>query len=73
MASFGVVSSRRSERLLPDGRTKPVYVVWIETVKGATGSAEIDASVWDSDGLLEELQSIADNLDRAFDVVASLG
>lgn len=66
MASFKVVSAQRQSRLRPDGGTSQVYVAWLETARGATGSVEVPQSVWESDQLREYLQAQADELDKAF-------
>lgn len=65
MAKVEIVSSRRQESLLPDGGTRPEYVVWLKTLKGATGSVTVPADVWDSEGLRDFLLAEADRLDRA--------
>jgi len=65
MPRLEIVSSRKQESLLPDGGTRPEYVVWIKTDKGASGSVTVPAAVWDSDGLKDFLVTEADRLDRA--------
>lgn len=70
MPSFTVESASKQDRLRPDGGTKTVYVVWLETSKGATGRVEIPADVWESDQLKTRLEAEAANLDRAFDLMS---
>jgi hypothetical protein len=69
VASFKVISAQRQQRLRPDGGTTDVYVAWLETARGATGSVEVPAAVWQGDNLREYLQEQADTLDKAFVVV----
>jgi hypothetical protein len=69
MATFKVVSAQKQDRLRPDGGRATVYVVWLETAKGATGSLEIPEAVWAGDGLKEYLEDQASVLDKAFDLI----
>lgn len=69
MASFQVTSAQKQQRLGPSGQTREVYVVWLETSRGATGSVEVPAGVWQGDGLKAYLQEQADLLDKAFVLV----
>ena len=69
MANFKITSASRQQRMLPGGNTTQVYIAWIETAAGATGSVEVPASVWEGDGLKSFLQGEADKLDRAFNLV----
>lgn len=71
MASFKVVSAQKQDRLRPDGGRTTVYVVWLETSKGATGTLEIPESVWTGDGLKVYLEEQAADLDKAFDLINS--
>jgi len=66
MANFKIDAAQRQDRLRADGGTTQVYVVWLETARGATGRVTVPASVWESDGLAEFLQTEADKLDKAF-------
>ena len=68
MVKFKVVSARKQDRLRPDGGRGTVYVVWLETERGAQGSFEIPEAAWLGDGLKAVLQADADTLDRAFDL-----
>jgi len=69
MSTFTVEAARKQDRMRADGGTKTVYVVWLETERGATGRVEVPAAIWESDGLKGHLQVEADKLDKAFLVV----
>lgn len=66
MVKFSVASVERQERLQPNGRTKQVYRVWIETENGSTAAYDVPAGIYESDELKPYLQKQADTLDRAF-------
>lgn len=72
MATFRVESASKQERMRPDGGRKTVYVVWLETDRGATGSVEVSPEVWDGDNLREFLTAEAAKLDKAFSVLDGL-
>jgi len=69
MANFKITSASRQQRMLPGGNTMQVYIAWLETSAGATGSVEVPASVWEGENLKEYLQGEADKLDRAFNLI----
>lgn len=68
MVKFKVVSVSKQQRLRPDGGTTTVYVAWLETSRGATGSVEVSEVIWESDDLKAHLEAEAAKLDRAFDL-----
>lgn len=69
MVAFKITSASRQQRMLAGGNTTQVYVVWIETTAGATGSVEVPASVWEGENLKGYLQAEADKLDKAFSLI----
>lgn len=69
MASFTVEAAQRQDRMLPNGDTKQVYVVWLKTDRGASGQVTVPSSVWEGDELGSYLQAEADKLDKAFVLV----
>jgi len=69
MANFKITSASRQQRMLPGGNTTQVYIAWIETAAGATGSVEIPAATWEGENLKGYLQAEADKLDRAFNLI----
>lgn len=69
MANFTVESASKQDRLRRDGTRKTVYIVWLSTTKGASGSIEVSPEMWESDGLKDHLMAEAKKLDRAFDVL----
>lgn len=69
MANFKVDAAQRQDRLRPDGGTTQVYVVWLTTDLGASGTVSVPATVWGSDDLGAFLQAEADALDKAFHIV----
>lgn len=66
MAKVNVTAARRQERLRPDGGTTTVYVVWLETSKGATGSVDVPVDVWEDGDLKAYLVAEGEKLDKAF-------
>jgi hypothetical protein len=72
MNGLKVVSASKQDRLRPDGGRTTVYVVWLSTTKGASGSIEVSPEIWESDGLKDHLMQEAAKLDRAFDVLAEM-
>jgi len=66
VANFEVTSAQKQQRLGPSGTTREIYVVWLETARGATGMVEVPAAIWEGDGLRAYLQAEADKLDKAF-------
>lgn len=68
MVKFKVVSVSKQQRLRPDGGTTTVYIAWIETSRGATGSVEVSEVIWESDDLKAHLEAEAAKLDKAFDL-----
>lgn len=69
MATFKVVSANRQQRLRPDGGTTTVYVAWLETELGASGSVQVPANIWESGTLKAFLEAEAEKLDRAFHLI----
>lgn len=69
MATFKVESASKQDRMGPGASTKTVYVVWLETDKGATGSVEVSKAIWESDDLKAFLTAEAAKLDKAFDLI----
>jgi hypothetical protein len=67
-SEYKVLSAARQDRMGPTGGHTTVYVVWLETRRGANGSVEIEEGVWKSDQLKAALQDAANDLDRAFTV-----
>lgn len=63
---FKIRASQKQDRLGPTGGRQVVYVVWIETERGSTGSIEIDADDFHSDRLKTLLEAEAIDLDRPF-------
>lgn len=69
MPNFKVTAASRQQRMRPDGGTNEVYIAWLETERGATGSVEVPARVWEGDKLQGYLEAEASKLDRAFDLI----
>lgn len=69
MVNFKVTSASRQDRMGPDAGRKVVYVAWLETDKGATGSVEVPKAIWEGDDLKEHLTAEAAKLDKAFDLI----
>lgn len=69
MPNFKVEASQRQDRLRPDGGSTQIYIVWLTTDLGASGSVSVPAKVWGSDDLGAFLQAEADQLDKAFHLV----
>lgn len=66
--AFKVVASQKQDRLGPTGGRRVIYVVWLETERGSTGSIEIDSDDFHSDRLKILLEAEAADLDRPFTV-----
>lgn len=69
MANFKVTAASRQQRMRRDGGATTVYIAWLETVQGATGSVEVPVKIWEGPNLREFLQAEATKMDRAFDLV----
>ena len=68
MAKYKVIESRQINKLGPTGNSVAQYRVWIQTERGSTGAADIDAADWTADKLKEILGNFADDLDLAFTI-----
>lgn len=69
MPNFKVTAASRQQRMRPDGGTSEVYIAWLETDRGATGSVMVPASIWESEQLKGHLMTEAKKLDHAFDLI----
>ena len=68
MAKYKVIESRQIQKLGPTGNSVAQYRVWIQTERGSTGAADVDAADWTADKLKEILGNFADDLDLAFTI-----
>ena len=68
MDGIKVTASQKQSRLGPTGQAIEVYMVWVETANGATGSIEVPASKWNKADLEAILQAERDRLDLAFNL-----
>lgn len=70
MPNYRVTDTREIPTLTQAGTERKVYRVWIETLRGATGSIDIQAADWTPDKVPGLLQEKADSLDLAFSLNA---
>jgi len=66
MPTYKVIESRQIQKLGPTGSSVSQYRVWIQTERGSTGAADIDAADWTADKLKPILDRFAADLDLAF-------
>ena len=66
MAKYKVIESRQVQKLGPTGAAISQYRVWIQTERGSTGAADVDAADWTAEKLKGILGKFADDLDLAF-------
>ena len=67
-AKYKVLESRQIQTLGPTGAAVSQYRVWIQTERGSTGAADIDAADWTADKLKPILDRFATDLDLAFSI-----
>ena len=65
---YKVLESRQIQKLGPTGASVSQYRVWIQTERGSTGAADIDAADWTADKLKPILDRFATDLDLAFSI-----
>ena len=65
-SKYKVIESRQVQKLGPTGSAISQYRVWIQTERGSTGAADVDAADWTADKLKEILGNFASDLDLAF-------
>jgi len=65
-AKYKVIESRQVQKLGPTGSAISQYRVWIQTERGSTGAADVDAADWTAEKLKEILGNFAADLDLAF-------
>jgi len=65
-SKYKVIESRQIQKLGPTGASVSQYRVWIQTERGSTGAADVDAADWTAEKLKPILQRFADDLDLAF-------
>ncbi|MBA7568661.1 hypothetical protein ES708_10395 [subsurface metagenome] len=67
---YKVLESRQIKTLSPTGASVSQYRVWIQTERGSTGAADIDAADWTAEKLKPILDRFAADLDLAFTLEA---
>ena len=65
---YKVIESRQIQKLGPTGASVSQYRVWIQTERGSTGAADIDAADWTAEKLKPILERFAADLDLAFSI-----
>ena len=63
---YKVLESKQIQKLGPTGSSVAVYRVWIQTDRGSTGAADVDAADWTAEKLKPILEAFAADLDLAF-------
>lgn len=63
---YKVLESKQIKKLGPTGSSVAVYRVWIQTDRGSTGAADVDAADWTAEKLRPILEAFAADLDLAF-------